>query len=83
MYAERLAGKLAAHYRNQKNIIAWHISNEFGGECYCENCEKAFQKWVSEKYKTIYNVNKAWNTSFWGHTFYDFDEIVAPNELSE
>ncbi len=83
MYAERLAGKLAAHYRNQKNIIAWHISNEFGGECYCENCEKAFQKWVSERYKTIYNVNKAWNTSFWGHTFYDFDEIVAPNELSE
>ncbi len=83
MYAERLAGKLAAHYSNQKNIIAWHISNEFGGECYCENCEKAFRKWVSEKYKTIYNVNKAWNTSFWGHTFYDFDEIVAPNELSE
>ena len=82
-YAYRLATKLAEHYQHQKNIIAWHISNEFGGECYCENCENAFRNWVSDRYKTIYDVNKAWNTSFWGHTFYDFDEIVAPNELSE
>lgn len=82
-YAARLAGKLAERYQSQKNIIAWHVSNEFGGECYCENCEKAFRQWVQERYKTIYDVNKAWNTSFWGHTFYDFDEIVAPNSLSE
>ena len=83
LYAERLAGKLAEHYKDQENIIAWHISNEFGGECYCENCEKAFRKWVKDKYETIQNVNTAWNTSFWGHTFYDFDEIVLPNALSE
>ncbi len=83
MYAGRLAGKLAEHYKDNKNIIAWHISNEFGGECYCENCEKAFREWLREKYSSIDEVNKAWNTSFWGHTFYDFDEIVLPNELSE
>lgn len=82
-YAERLAGKLAEHYQNQKNIIGWHISNEFGGECYCENCEKAFRVWLKNRYKTLEELNRAWNTSFWGHTFYDWEEIVLPNVLSE
>ena len=28
-------------------------------------------------------MNKAWNTRFWGHTFYDWEDIVVPNALSE
>ncbi|GEK58440.1 hypothetical protein MHA01_13450 [Marinococcus halophilus] len=28
-------------------------------------------------------LNHAWNTAFWGHTFYEWDEIVVPNALSE
>lgn len=82
-YAPRLAGKLAERYRDYDNIVAWHISNEFGGECYCENCEKAFQKWLKKKYKTIEEMNRSFNTAFWGHTFYDWDEVVLPNLLSE
>ncbi|MBP3475673.1 MAG: beta-galactosidase [Lachnospiraceae bacterium] len=82
-YAKALAAKLAERYQSYDNIVAWHISNEFGGECYCENCEKAFRRWLQEKYKTIDAVNQAWDTAFWGHTFYDFEDIVAPNMLSE
>lgn len=82
-YSVRLAQKIAERYRDYNNIVAWHISNEFGGECYCENCEKAFRVWLKKKYQTIENVNHAWNTAFWGHTFYDWDEIVLPNLLSE
>lgn len=82
-YSVRLAEKLAKRYKDYDNIIAWHISNEYGGECYCENCEKAFRVWLKKKYKTIDAVNHAWNTAFWGHTFYDWDEIVLPNLLSE
>lgn len=82
-YAQALAGKLAERYRSYDNIVAWHISNEYGGECYCENCERAFRKWLQNKYKTIDAVNEAWDTAFWGHTFYDFDDIVLPNMLSE
>ena len=82
-YSVRLARKLAERYKDYDNIIAWHISNEYGGECYCENCEKAFRVWLKKKYKTIDAVNYAWNTAFWGHTFYDWDEIVLPNLLSE
>ena len=83
MYAPRLAGELAKRYKDYDNIVAWHISNEFGGECYCENCEKAFQEWLKKKYGTIEEMNRSFNTSFWGHTFYDWDEVVLPNLLSE
>lgn len=82
-YSVRLAAKIAERYKDYDNIVAWHISNEYGGECYCENCEKAFRVWLQKKYGTIENVNKAWNTAFWGHTFYDWDEIVLPNLASE
>lgn len=82
-YSSILAGKLAERYKDYDNIVAWHISNEYGGECYCENCEKAFRVWLKDKYKTIEEVNRVWNTAFWGHTFYEFDEIVVPNLQSE
>lgn len=82
-YSVRLAQKLAERYMDYGNIVAWHISNEYGGECYCENCEQAFRDWLKEKYQTIGELNRVWNTSFWGHTFYDWDEIVLPNALSE
>lgn len=82
-YAVALAQKLANRYKDHDNIVAWHISNEYGGECYCENCEKAFREWLREKYGTIEEVNRVWDTAFWGHTFYDFEDIVLPNYLSE
>lgn len=82
-YARRIALKLAERYGDNPHLSVWHISNEYGGECYCENCEKAFRRWVRKKYGTIEALNKAWNLEFWGHTIYDWDEIVLPNALSE
>ena len=82
-YSVALAEKLAERYQDFDNIVAWHISNEFGGECYCENCEKAFHVWLQKKYQTIEKLNQAWDTAFWGHTFYDWDEVVVPNMCSE
>ena len=82
-YSVALAEKLAQRYGHYDNIIAWHISNEYGGECYCEKCENAFRKWLKERYGTIDRLNKAWNTSFWSHTFYDWEDVVLPNYLSE
>ena len=82
-YAVALASKLAERYKSYDNIVAWHVSNEYGGECYCENCENAFRQWLKDKYQTIEAINAAWDTAFWGHTFYDFDEIVVPDMRSE
>lgn len=82
-YSSRMAEMLAKRYGSFPNLLGWHVSNEYGGECYCENCEKAFQQWLQERYQTVEQLNQAWNTSFWGHTFYAFDEVVVPNLLSE
>ena len=82
-YSVALAGKIAERYKDYDNIVAWHISNEYGGFCYCENCEKAFRVWLKDKYGTIDELNKAWNMSFWGHTLYDFDDVVVPDMRSE
>lgn len=82
-YSVRLAGELARRYQNRENILLWHVNNEYGGACYCENCEKAFRVWLKKKYRTIEKLNREWNTHFWGHTYYDWDDIVLPNLLSE
>jgi len=78
-----LAEKIAQRYGKLENLVAWHVSNEYDGICYCENCEKEFRKWLFKKYKTLKALNAAWNTSFWGHTYYDWDDIVSPGHFSE
>lgn len=82
-YSEKIADKLAERYKDHPAVLVWHISNEYGGDCYCDNCEKAFRVYLKQRYQTLEQLNKAWNTNFWGHTFYDWDEIVLPSNLSE
>lgn len=82
-YAEQIADRLAGRYQDHPAVLVWHVSNEYGGECYCEHCETAFRVWLKKRYRTLEDLNRAWNTSFWGHTFYDWDEIVLPSNLSE
>ncbi|MFC4321560.1 beta-galactosidase [Litchfieldia salsa] len=82
-YAKKISEILAERYKNHPAVLIWHISNEYGGYCYCENCAKGFIEWLKDRYVTLDAVNKAWNTRFWGHTFLDWEEIVPPNGLSE
>ena len=82
-YAKRLVNKLAERFGNHPAIVLWHVNNEMGCQCYCDTCEREFRLWLQRKYGTLEELNKAWNTRFWGHTFYSWDEIVLPNLLSE
>ena len=82
-FIQELTARLAERYGSNENVVCWHINNEYGGECYCENCEKAFRVWLRKKYGTVEALNQAWNLTFWGHNIYDWDEIVLPNALSE
>ena len=65
-YAAKLAQKLAKRYGHLDSVVCWHINNEYSGECYCENCEKAFRVWLRKKYGTLKALNEAWNTEFLG-----------------
>jgi len=81
MYSSLLARRLAERYGKLDNIVAWHVSNEYGGYCYCDNCQNAFRKWLEKKYITLPTLNAVWNTSFWGHTYHDWEDIVLPSFL--
>lgn len=82
-FSRKMAAALAKRYARNQHIVCWHVNNEYGGECYCENCERAFQQWLKQRYQTLEKVNRAWNTEFWGHWLYEWEEIVAPNLLGE
>lgn len=81
--ASDLVEKLAARYGDNPHIVAWHINNEYGGNCYCDNCAAAFRQWLKDRYQTLDNLNRAWNMNVWSHTIYDWDEITVPNELGD
>ncbi|MFC0210855.1 beta-galactosidase [Paenibacillus chartarius] len=82
-FAPRMAAKLAERYKGHPALLLWHVNNEIGNRCYCDNCEKAFREWLRRRYGTLERLNEAWYTKFWGHTFYDWNEIVLPSGLSE
>ncbi|WP_028551236.1 beta-galactosidase [Paenibacillus sp. UNC451MF] len=82
-FSRLMARKMAERYGNHPALAVWHVNNEYGGSCYCNQCEKAFRVWLKKRYGTLDAVNKAWNTRFWGHTFHDWDEIVLPSALTE
>ncbi len=76
----RLLGeKIGTH----PGVILLHLSNEYGGDCHCPLCQAAFRNWLKEKYGTIQELNRRWNTEFWSHTYQSFDQIESPSPLGE
>ncbi|WP_136604201.1 beta-galactosidase [Paenibacillus dokdonensis] len=70
--------KLAERYAHHPAVIGWHISNEYGGDCHCEHCQEAFREWLKERYGTLEQLNQAWWTTFWSHTYSDWSQIESP-----
>ena len=75
--------KLAERYAGHPALIAWHISNEYGGDCRCPLCRAAFREWLKAKYGTLERLNREWWTAFWSHTFTDWEQIVPPGPLGD
>lgn len=86
VYREKTAkinGELARRFGNHPGVIAWHISNEYGGECHCPLCQEEFRNWLRKKYKTIEALNFAWATTFWSHRYNNFEQIESPSPRGE
>ncbi|WP_062047613.1 beta-galactosidase [Bacillus sp. JCM 19034] len=69
---------LAERYAHHPAVIGWHISNEYGGECHCDYCQNAFRNWLKNKYGTLDNLNDAWWTTFWSHTYSSWSQVESP-----
>ena len=80
----RINRLLAQRYGNNPTVVAWHISNEYGGECRCPLCIDAFRNYLREKFHNdIGKLNRAYWTTFWSHTYDNFDQIEPPGKLTE
>lgn len=75
---KQLTVKLAERFSQHPGVILWHLSNEYGGQCFCPLCQDAFRTWLQEKYGTLDAMNAAWWTTFWSHTYTDWSQIHAP-----
>ena len=84
-YSEKIIRELVEHYKDEESIVAWQIDNEIGHEgsdvCYCENCQKAFQTYLSKKFAGDMDaLNETYGTTFWSQEYHTFDEIPTPSE---
>jgi beta-galactosidase len=76
--------RLAERYGKHPAVIAWHLSNEYGGECYCPLCVEAFRDYLREKYDNdIEKLNLAYWSTFWSHHYDSFEQVEPPHILGE
>ncbi|MBZ0056917.1 MULTISPECIES: beta-galactosidase [unclassified Leclercia] len=75
--------QLAQRYAHHPAVLAWHISNEYGGECHCDTCQHAFRDWLKNKYQTLENLNQRWWSSFWSHEYSAWSQIHSPGPKGE
>ncbi|WP_203581707.1 beta-galactosidase [Microbacterium hibisci] len=78
-----VASRIAERFAGHPAVVAWHVNNEYGGQCYCDLCAAEFRLWLRERHGSLDRLNEAWNTDFWSHRFTDWEQIVPPNMLSE
>ncbi len=75
---------LAKRYGSHPGVILWHLSNEYGGACCCDLCRAKFRDLLRERYHNdIKELNHAWWTSFWSHTYNSFEQIDPPMDQGE
>ncbi|MCA1995806.1 MAG: beta-galactosidase [Armatimonadetes bacterium] len=78
-----LASRLAERYGRRPSLRLWHVNNEYGTICFCENCAAAFRRWLQKRYGTLEELNRRWYTAFWGHTYTDWGQIEPPYRNGE
>jgi len=75
---------LAERYGQHPGLLLWHISNEYNGECHCDLCQEAFRNWLRRKYdNNLERLNERWYTTFWSHTYSEWEEIESPSPIGE
>lgn len=73
---QAINARLAGRYARHPALGAWHLSNEYSGDCECDLCWAAFRDWLRVRHGDLAGVNRAWYTGFWGHAFASWEEIA-------
>lgn len=79
--SRRITRAMADFFAENPRVIGWQTDNEFYchfSECHCAACEAGFREWLRMKYGGVAELNHAWGTAFWAHTYDDFEQIDLP-----
>ncbi len=72
----QINSELARRFGSHPALLAWHLSNEYGGECSCDLCFDAFRNWLRKRYDNdLDKLNRLYWSRFWSHSYTDWDEI--------
>ncbi|MGW0199133.1 beta-galactosidase [Nonomuraea sp. NPDC003201] len=81
VYRERalaIVNDLADRYAGHPALALWHVGNEYGQVCHCDDSAEAFRAWLRERYGDLDALNEAWGTTFWSQRYSDWAEILTP-----
>jgi beta-galactosidase len=76
--ALRITAAIGERYADHPALAMWHVHNEYGTSCHCDQSAARFRDWLRAKYGSLDRLNEAWTTSFWSQTYSDWDHILTP-----
>ncbi|MEY9857057.1 beta-galactosidase [Catenulispora sp. GAS73] len=80
-FADAISADLASVYAHHPALRMWHIGNEFGTVCYCDQCAERFRHWLQARYGDLDALNEAWGTAFWSQRYCEWDEVIPPRQV--
>ncbi|WP_188193951.1 beta-galactosidase [Nonomuraea sp. SYSU D8015] len=81
VYRERalaIVTDLADRYAGHPALALWHVGNEYGQFCHCDDSAAAFRGWLQHRYGDLDALNEAWGTTFWSQRYSEWAEVVTP-----
>lgn len=82
-FVERINRALAGRFGRHPAVVGWHVSNEYSGECHCEQCQQAFRRFLKARYGTLDALNRAWWTGFWSKRYTEWEQLRSPSWIGE
>lgn len=79
--SKRIVAEMAAHFKDNGNVIGWQTDNEFNchiSECYSESCRRAFREWAKARYGRLESLNERWGNGFWSQWYTDWNQLDLP-----
>jgi len=76
--AQRICGVLADRYADHPALTMWHVHNEYGTVCFCDQAAASFRTWLQHRYGELDALNAAWTTAFWSQRYSDWAEVMPP-----
>lgn len=67
---------LAKQFGHHPAIIGWQVDNAFQRTCWCERCQKLFQEYLKNKYKTLKELNNRWCNRIRSQEYTQWEQIA-------